>query len=200
MLTARFTGASAAIIWFIGAPLVSLAGVPFPSDAQHFLIGAIAALLGLTLAPVTVAIGGAIRGRIKPIIRFSGLAICLALIASGAVLVLAVKGRFGERAPDWVSLPAFVCSAALFVWISAASIALRGRSTLERWIFWLGLLTGASLLVPFLVSILMFYFVRDFVITNATILPLLLVDLLLWLSLPVWLTTIVIRLSARGGT
>jgi hypothetical protein len=199
VLTARFTGAIAAVIWFVGAPLVSLAGVPFPSDAQDFLIGAIAALLGLTLAPVTVAVGGAIRRPMKPILRFSGLAICFALVVSGVVLILAVNGRFGERAPDWISLPAFVSFAALFVWISLASIAMRGRSTVERWVFWLGLLTGASLLVTFLGSILMFYFVRDFVITNATVLPLLLFTLLLWLSLPVWLTVVVIRLSERAG-
>ncbi len=83
---------------------------------------------------------------------------------------------------------------ALFVWISVASIALRGPSTIERGIFWLGLLTGASCVVPVLASILMFYFARGFVVTNATILPFLLVDLLLWVSLPAWLTVVVVGL------
>ena len=197
MRIARITGAIAAVIWFVGAPLVSLAGVPFPSDAQDLLIGAIAALLGLTLAPVAVAIARAIRTRMSDVVRVSGLAICIALIGSGVLLIVAVNGRFGERAPDWISLPAFVSSLALFVWISVASIALRGPSTTDRWIFWLGLLTGLSLAVPLLASILMFYFARDFVITNATVLPLFLVDLVLWVSLPAWLTTVVVGLSNK---
>ena len=61
------------------------------------------------------------------------------------------------------------------------------------------MLTGVSFLVPFLGSILMFYLFRDFVITNATILPLLLVTLLVWVSLPSWLTLVVIGLSEKSG-
>lgn len=199
MLIARITGAIAALTWLIGAPLFSLAGVPFPSDAQYVVLGLLAALLGLTLAPVTLVIGGTTQSHVRAIVRSSGLAICVALVASGVVLVLAANGRLGDQAPDWIPDPAFVSLAALFLWISLASWASRGPSTIERGAFWLGLLTGASCLVPFVASILMFFFVRDFVVTNATILPFLLVDLILWISLPVWLTVVVIGLSDRVG-
>jgi hypothetical protein len=199
VLIARIMAAIAALVWFVGAPLVSLAGVPFPSDAQYVVIGTMAALLGLTLAPLTLVIGGAGRGRMKAIIQFSGVAICIALIGSGVVLVLAANGRLGARAPDLATAPAFACVAGLFLWVSLASSSFRGASRIDRGIFWLGMLTGVSLLVPFVASILMFYFVRDFVITNATILPLLLVSLLLWVSLPVWLTVVVIGLPEKTG-
>src|SRR5437879_5670722 len=82
---ARITAAIAALVWFVGAPLVSLAGVPLPSDAQYIVIGTMAALLGLTLAPLTLTIGSPARGRMKAIIQFSGLAICIALIGAGVV-------------------------------------------------------------------------------------------------------------------
>lgn len=197
VLTARIGAVIAAITWLVGAPLFSLAGVPFPSDAQFLVLAAIAALLGLTLLPVALALSGTVRSRRRAVVRFSGLAICLALIASGTLLALGASGRLGERAPDWVTDPTFVSLPGLFLWISLASWATRGPSTIERGAFWLGLLTAASCLVPFLASVLMFFFLRDFVWTDATILPVLLVDVILWLSLPVWLVVVVIRLSER---
>jgi len=42
---------------------------------------------------------------------------------------------------------------------------------------------------------MMFYFAKDFVFTNATVVPLLLIDVLLWVSLPVWLTAVLVGLS-----
>jgi hypothetical protein len=194
LLFARVTGVTAIIIWFIGAPLISLAAVPFPSDTEFIYMGAVAALLGLTLVPVVLTIGGPMSTRTKALVRFTGLAECLALIASGVVLVLAAGGGLGERAPAWVPDSAVVVIAALFVWIGIASIALRGPSTIERSIFWLGLLTGASAVVPAVGSILMFYFVKDFVVTDASVFPFLLVDLLIWVSLPAWLTAVVVSL------
>jgi hypothetical protein len=56
------------------------------------------------------------------------------------------------------------------------------------------LLAGASVALPVVASILMFYFAKDFVVTNATVLPLLLIDLLVWVSLPAWLTVVVVSL------
>jgi hypothetical protein len=199
VLIARITGAIAALTWLIGAPLFSLAGVPFPSDAQYIVLGVMAGLLGLTLAPITLVIGGEVQTRFRAIVRYSGLGICLALLPSGALLALAANGRLGERAPDWIPEPAIFGLTALFLWVSVVSWAKRGASTIERGTFWLGLLTGASCLVPFLAAVVMFYFVRDFVFTNATILPFLLVFLVLWISLPVWLTAVVIGLKENPG-
>ena len=76
-----------------------------------------------------------------------------------------------------------------------ASYALRGPSTIERSTLWLGLTAGASCVVPVLAAVMMFYFDKGFVFTNATVLPLLLIDVLLWVSLPVWLTAVLVGLS-----
>jgi hypothetical protein len=194
VLIARFTGVIAIISWFVGAPLVVLAGVPFPSDIEYLYMGALAAILGLSLAPVTLMIGGPVRSRRKAFVRLSGLGVCIALIASGAVLILAAGGRLGDGVTRLVPDTAVVVFVAMFVWIGVASVALRGPSTLDRGIFWLGLLTGASVALPVVASILMFYFAKDFVVTNATVLPYLLIDLLVWVSLPAWLTAVVVSL------
>jgi len=53
--TARVTGALAALIWLVGTPVVAIASVPFPSDAEYLLMGLLATLLGLTLTPVVLA-------------------------------------------------------------------------------------------------------------------------------------------------
>jgi hypothetical protein len=195
VLVARITGIIAALAWFVGAPLFSLAGVPFPSDAQYVVLGLLAASLGLTLAPITVVISGAIRSRLRATVRFSGLTICIALVLSGVALLVATNGRLGEHAPGWIPTPALVSLAALFLWVGVASYASRGPSSIERAIFWLGLMTGVSCLLPLTASVVMFYFVKDFVSTNTTILPFLIGDLVLWVSLPIWLTVVVIGLS-----
>jgi len=74
-----------------------------------------------------------------------------------------------------------------------------GPTAIERWTFWLGLLTGASCGLAVLASILMFDLAQGSVVTNATVLPLFLVDLLLWLSLPAWLTVVVVGLSPKSA-
>ncbi|HXN03397.1 MAG TPA: hypothetical protein VN895_01060 [Candidatus Acidoferrum sp.] len=198
-LVARITGIIAAIIWFIGAPLFALAGVPFPSDAQYLVEGTIAVLLGLALIPVTQTIGGPIKSRKKTFVRLSGLAVCVALFGSGVMSILAVQGRFGQSVGREIVDTAVVVVVALFVWVTAASIFLRGPSTIDRWQFWLGVLTGVSCVMPVIGSILMFYFAQGFVFTNATVLPLFLVDLLLWISLPAWLTVVVVGLPKTAA-
>jgi hypothetical protein len=200
VLVARITGIIAAIIWFIGAPLFVLAGVPFPSDAQYVVLGAIAVLLGLALVPVALTIAEAIASRMKLFIRVSGLVVCIGLAASGVALLLALQGWLGEGVARAIADGIVVVFVAVFVWITVASIALRGPSPIERSIFWLGLLTGTSCLVPVLASIVFFYFARDFVFTNATVLPVFLVDLFVWVSLPAWLTAVVIDLSKNPAT
>jgi hypothetical protein len=45
----------------------------------------------------------------------------------------------------------------------------------------------------------MFYFAQGFVFTNATVLPLFLLDLLLWVSLPAWLTVVVVGLPNKAA-
>jgi hypothetical protein len=196
---ARITGIFAALIWVVGAPLVVLAGVPFPSDAQYLVIGAIAALLGLTMAPVALAIGGPIPSRKITLVRISGLAVFIALITTGVMLILAVEGWFGARAARTIADTAFFVLVAPFCWITVASIALRGRSTVERWIFWLGVLTGATCLVPVVAAISMFYFAKGFVLTNATIVALLIIELALWACLPAWITAVLVRFSEEAA-
>ena len=158
-------------------------------------MGAMAVLLGFTLAPVTLAIGGRVPSLKKTFVRLSGLAVCIALIASGVALILAVDGRLGVGVTRLVPDTVVVVFLALFGWISMASYALRGPSTIERSTLWLGLTAGASCVVPVLAAVMMFYFAKDLVFTNATVVPLLLIDVLLWVSLPVWLTAVLVGLS-----
>jgi len=193
--TARVTGALAALIWLVGTPVVAIASVPFPSDAEYLLMGLLATLLGLTLTPVVLAIGEPMPSHKRTAVRLSGLLVCIALILSGVVLLVAVQGWLDEgvahQSPS-VAITAFI---ALFVWIGLASYALRGPTTIERWTFRLGLISGAGCAVPVLIGIVMFYFAKDFVFTNATVLPILLFDLLVWASLPAWLTAVVFGMS-----
>jgi hypothetical protein len=195
---ARFSGILAAIVWVLGTPLVAMAGV-IPSDAEYFYIGLVCTLLGLALMPVITALRYRSSGRFTMAIRLCGLTICLALTASGALLMLAAAGKLGERAPEWIPGPSFIAAAVLFIWIGLASYALRGRSTVERAIFGLGVLTTASFLLPVAASFIVTYVIRGFVYTNATALPSLLLGILLWLSLPAWLTVIVLRLWPQAS-
>ena len=142
--TARFTGALGAVIWLVGTPVVAIAAVPFPSDAEYLYMGILAALLGLTLAPVVLAIGGPMPSPKRTVVRLSGLAVCIALILSGVVLLAAVQGWLGEAVAHQTPSAAITVFIALFVWIGLASYALRGPTTIERWTFRLGLISGAS--------------------------------------------------------
>ena len=178
---------------------MALAGVPLPSDAQYFVEGAIAVLMGLALVPVMLAIGNPIQSRARTFVRVSGVTVCIALIASGLGLILALVGMLGETAPPLISDSATVVLVAFFVWLTMASIVLRGPTAIERWTFWLGLLTGASCGLAVLASILVFDLAQGFVVTNTTELPLFLVDLLLWVSLPAWLTVVVVGLSPKSA-
>jgi len=193
--TARVTGALAAVIWLVGTPLVAIASVPFPSDAEYLIMGLLATLLGLTLTPVVLAIGEPMPSRKRTAVRLSGLLVCIALILSGAVLFAALQGWLGEAVAHQSPSVAVMAFIALFVWIGLASHALRGPTPIERWTFRLGLISGASCVVPVLIGIVMFYFAKDFVFTNATVLPTLLFDLLVWASLPAWLTAVIFGMS-----
>ena len=178
---------------------MALVGVPFPSDVQYFVEGVIAVLMGLALVPVMLAIGNPIPSRTRTLVRVSGVTVCIALVASGLGLILATAGLLGEAAPRLIPDSAIVVLVAFFVWLTMASIVLRGPTAIERWTFWLGLLTGASCGLAVLASILMFDLAQGSVVTNATVLPLFLVDLLLWLSLPAWLTVVVVGLSPKSA-
>src|SRR5260370_40141632 len=195
--TARFSGALAAVIWLVGTPVVAIAGVPFPSDAEYVYMGLLATLLGFTLAPVVLAIGEPMRSRKRTVVRLSGLVVCIGLILSGVVLLAAVQGWLAEDVAHQSPSMAITVFIALFVWIGLASYALRGPTTVERWTFRLGVLSGASCVVPVLIGIVIFYFAKDFVFTNATVLPILLFDLLVWTSLPAWLMAVVFGMSPQ---
>jgi hypothetical protein len=195
--TARFSGTLAAVIWLVGTPVVAIAGVPFPSDAEYLYMALLATLLGFTLAPVVLAIGEPMPSRKRTVVRLSGLVVCIALILSGVVLLAAVQGWLAEDLAHQSPSMAITVFIALFVWIALASYALRGPTTIERWTFRLGLLSGASCVVPVLIGIVIFYFAKDFVFTNATVLPILLFDLLVWASLPAWLMAVVFGMSPQ---
>ncbi len=118
--TARFSGALAAVIWLVGTPVVAIAGVPFPSDAEYVYMGLLATLLGFTLAPVVLAIGEPMPSRKRTVVRLSGLVVCIALILSGVVLLAAVQGWLAEDVAHQSPSMAITVFIALFVWIGLA--------------------------------------------------------------------------------
>src|SRR5438094_7229606 len=118
--TARVTGALAALIWLVGTPVVAIASVPFPSDAEYLLMGLLATLLGLTLTPVVLAIGEPMPSRKRTAVRLSGLLVCIALILSGAVLFPALQGLLGEAVAQQSPSVAITAFITLFSWICLA--------------------------------------------------------------------------------
>lgn len=191
---ARVSGVLAAFVWLIGAPIVALAGVPLPSDAEYSWEGIVSVALGLTLAPLTALIGPGRSSSVKILVRLAGMLAAIALVASGALLLLAVDGRLGYPAPRSVVDSPVVAALALFLWAGVASILLRGPSTTQRAIFGIGLLASGSTLVTAITAGAIFYFAPNVVWTNVTVLPIFLVDLLLWLTLPAWLLLVVATL------
>ena len=186
----NFSALIAAIIWLVGFPLVM-----FAFFASYFWFAALYAVLGLALIPVISALRHRSSARLTMAIRISGIAVSITLAMSGIGLALATLGRPVERAPDWLLGPPFIAAIALFIWIGLASFALRGSSSAERAVCWLGFLTAASFLLPILASLVLSFVVRGFVYTNLTILPFLLAGFLLWVSLPAWLAAVLVRMG-----
>lgn len=190
-MVTRVSGALAALVWFVGAPLVASSGV-IPSDNEYFWLGLLALFLGFTLVPIVRVLRHPTSARLTDAIRISGLFICGALSLSGILLLFAVK--LGAQAQGWISNIVLVGFFALFLWIGLASYAQRRESSVDRAVFWLGIVTAFAFSVPTLGALFLTYVAQGFVFTNLTVLPFGAADLLVWVSLPAWLIVVIVRI------
>jgi hypothetical protein len=190
-MVTRVSAALAALTWFVGAPLVASSGV-IPSDHQYFWLGLLALFLGFTLVPVVQVLRHPTSARLTDVIRISGLLICGALSLSGILLLLfAVK--LGAQAQGWISNVVLTGFFALFLWIGLASYTQRRESSVDRAVFWLGIVTAFAFSVPTLGALFLTYVAEGFTFTNLTVLPFGAADLVVWVSLPAWLIAVIVR-------
>jgi hypothetical protein len=187
---------AAAVVWLVGLPLISLAGVIPGSDAPYGWMGTIGVLLGLTVAPAAAIGVGRNDGPLKVFSRGAGLVICGVLVVTAILLTIGVAGGLGERAPLWVAPAAEIAWLAFLIWIVLASIAANDSSAPGRAMLWLGAALGVSVFLMIAGSAVLSYLSPGFVYTNETILPSLLLGLVIWLCPAVWFIVLALRLWA----
>jgi hypothetical protein len=193
---ARFSAILGAIVWVLGLPVVAIYSVPFTSDATYLVFGGVVALLGLAAVPVALAYPFTSSRPLISMIRGLGVLACVALVVSGAFLLGGSTGLLGDKAPSWITEAPVIGVIAFVVWVLLVSVFTRRSTTLGPWVFWLGILAGASVLVPILISALLFFLDPAFIATDATIPLDLLLTLLTWWSLPIWLTALAVKMRA----
>jgi hypothetical protein len=192
-MVTRVSAALAALVWFLGAPLVASSGV-IPSGGEYVWLGLLGVFLGFTLVPVVEVQGHPTSARLTDVIRISGLLICGVLGSSGILLLLAAL-RLGAHAQGWISNVTLLGFFALFIWIGLASYVQRGQSSRDRAMFWIGMVTALGFTVPTLGAFFLTYVAEGFTFTNLTVLPFGLADLVVWVSLPAWLVAVIVRTS-----
>jgi hypothetical protein len=196
---ARYSSIAAAIVWVLGLPMVVISVTPFSSDATYFWFGLIAALLGLAATPVALAYPGPSPASSGGVIRGLGAVACLALVLSGALLVGGSTGLLGDKAPTWIPDATGISVTGFFVWVVLASYSTRRSTSLGRWVFWLGVLSGASLVLPTVISVLMGFLAPGVIVTDAS-LPLAVISgLLIWFCLPAWFVAVAVRMRREGS-
>lgn len=200
---APICGVFAAIVWLVGTPMFMMAGVLGPSDPQAEVFGGLAAGLGLTLLPIMVLVGSAPL-KFRRALQVGGTGITAAMIVLGGMLVAGATGNIRSIAGPWMPNAAFVAVLLFFVWMLPTSWAAHGPSTVQRWIFWVGLFTAGSLLLQVLAWTVVYFANRDFVMTNTglggVILPVeFFVDFGLWVLFPSWVIALGIRVAWREG-
>lgn len=198
----RFSAVLGAIVWLLGLPLIAVSAVPFTSDATFFVFGLLSVLLGLAGTPIALTYPASSPTRLISIVRGIGVMACIALVATGVLLVGGSTGLLGNRAPSWISGAQVVGLIGFFVWVLLASYSARRSTTFGRWVFWLGILAAASVLVPIVITVLVFFLDPGFMDTNATIPLSLLSAVLTWWCLPIWLIALAARRSVpdQSGT
>lgn len=193
---ARFSSILGAMVWVLGLPLVAIYSTPFTSDATYVVFGGVVALLGLAAVPMVLAYPFTSSGLVISTLRRLGVLACVALFASGALLVAGSTGLLGDRAPGWISQAVVIAVVGFFVWILLVSSFTLRSTTLGPWVFWLGILAGASVVVPIIISVLVFWLNPAFIATNATIPFDLLLTALTWWCLPIWLILLAVKVRA----
>jgi hypothetical protein len=193
---ARFSSILGAIVWVLGLPVVAIYSVPFTSDATYLVFGVVVALLGLAAVPIALTYPFTSSGPLIRTVKGLGVLACVVLVVCGALLIAGSTGLLGDKAPSWITEAPVIGVIVFFVWVLLVSVFARRSTTLGPWVFWLGILAGASVLVPILVSALVFFLDPAFIATDATIPLDLLLTLLTWWSLPIWLIALAVKMRA----
>ncbi len=196
---ARFSNIFGAIVWFLGLPVVVVYSTPFSSDATYLLFGVVIALLGLAAMPLVLAYPFTSLGPLISVVRGLGVIAGVALVVAGALLIAGSTGFLGDKAPSWTSQAAVIGVMGFFVWVLLVSYSTRHSTALGR-VFWLGILAGASVLVPTLISVLVFLLDPGFIATDATIPLDMILALLTWSCLPIWLIALSVKMPAARDT
>ena len=191
---ARFSNILGAVVWVLGMPLFVVYSVPFVSDATYLIFGGVIALLGLAVLPLVLAYPFSTSGPLITVTKGLGVLACVALVVGGALLVGGSTGLLGYTAPSWLPGAPLYGVIGFFVWILLVSSFTPHSTTLGLWVAWFGILAGASVLAPIVISVLMFWLNPTFIATNATIPFDLLLSLLAWWCLPIWLIALAVKL------
>lgn len=187
----------AGLVWLLGLPLTVLAAPVPGSDLPFALMGAIGVLLGLTLMPGVVAQFARVPRASNAGLWGVGIGVCGIEACTAALLSLAVTGTFGQRAPRWIEAASDLALLALLLWILLTSVTTRDPSGLGRATFWLGSAVGLSALA--LTAVVTTTSTLNVVFTNATIVPLLAIGVLLWLSPTAWFLVLAVRVWMGGA-
>jgi hypothetical protein len=181
-------------VWFIGFPLVGLAGA-IPSDPEYsymgvfFAIGSLGVVLGLTLMPVALALGEPTRHNWLSAWGWVGAIVGAIFAAASTSLVLGTLGFLGESAPEWIPDVAGLAFLGVFVWILLAGIlGLLGSRRPTASV--LGVITGIGGLMPSIIPAVQSAFAGSSLSGNNFVTDILL-GVVMWLSLPAWLLSMV---------
>jgi hypothetical protein len=193
---ARFSNILGAIVWVLGLPLVVAYSTGLTSDAMYLVSGGVIALLGLAVVPLVFAYPFRTSGPLIRMVRGLGLLACVVLVVGGALLIGGSTGRLGDTAPSWIPDVTLYGVIGFFVWILLISSFTPRSTALGLWVAWFGILAGASVLAPIVISVVVFWLNPSFITTDATIPLDLLLTLLTWWGLPIWLIALAVKMRA----
>jgi hypothetical protein len=197
---ARCSNILGAIVWVLGLPFVVVYSVPFVSDATYFMFGGVIALLGLAVLPLVLAYPFRTSGPLIRMVMGLGVLACVALVVGGALSIGGSIGLLGHTAPSWIPDASLYGVIGFFVWILLISSFTPRSTTLGLWVAWFGILAGASVLAPIVISVLVFWLNPSFISTDATMPFDLLLSLLAWWGLPIWLIALAFKMRVPRPT
>jgi hypothetical protein len=133
-------------------------------------------------------------------VRGLGVLACVALVVGGALPMGGSTGLLGHTAPSWIPGAPLYGVIGLFVWILLVSSFTPRSTTLGLWVAWFGILAGASVLAPIVISVLVFWLNPSFISTDATMPFDLLLSLLAWWGLLIWLIALAFKMRVPRPT
>jgi hypothetical protein len=163
---------------------------------MHLVSGGLIALLGFAVMPLVFAYRFTSSGPLIKMVRGLGALTYCALVVSGGPSDRRLDRPSSDTAPSWIPDSEVMGVAGIFAWVLLASVFTLSSTTLGPWVFWFGLLAGASVLFPIVISVLVLGPNPAFIGTDATINLDILLTPLAWWCLPIWLIALTVRIRA----